>query len=237
MTKSRQWTIGTALVALVVLVVGMMLFVQPRRSQASALKDQTATQETANQSLQAKIANLKAQQQDLPKQQAVLDTIRQQIPTTPNLPSLVRSLTDLAKSTGVELVALAPANPQPLTEAKSSATGGSAGTAPSSGTTPSGAGVASNVQQIPIKITVIGSYTELTTFLNRLETLQRALAVQEVNVSLASAVGVTGGSTASTDLQMELSTLAFMAPKAAAATSQAPTGSTDSGPASATNNQ
>ena len=107
MTKSRQWIAGTALVAVVVLVAGMFLFVQPRRSQASALRGQTATHDAANQALQNKIATLKAQQQDLPNQQAILDTIRQQLPQTPNLPSLVRSLTDLAKASGVELVALA----------------------------------------------------------------------------------------------------------------------------------
>ena len=250
MTKSRQWIAGTALVAVVVLVAGMFLFVQPRRSQASALRGQTATQDAANQALQNKIATLKAQQQDLPNQQAILDTIRQQLPQTPNLPSLVRSLTDLAKASGVELVALAPSNPQALVQASApasgnsssapSASGSSSDSAASSstGSTTSGsqasAGGATGVQQIPLKISVIGSYAQLTQFLTGLESSQRALKVLEVAVAPASSSGATTAS--KTDLQMDLSALAFMAPKSTAPNASTP-GSSNSSNAPATNSQ
>jgi type IV pilus assembly protein PilO len=206
--------IGTALAVVLVLVAGVMLLVQPRRSEAATLKEQTASQEAQNIALQQKINTLKAQQQDLPRQQARLAQIRQQLPAGPNLPSFVRALTDIERTTGVTVVALAPADPEPLTQP---AAGGQTAQQP---VTPDSAPVAAGVQQIPVKITVTGTYAELTAFLTRLETLQRSVLIGEVTV----AEPTSNGSAAPGTLQMDLGARVFMAP--AAPVAQAPAAGT-----------
>ena len=217
MTKSRQWTVGAVLAAVLILVVGFVLVVQPKRSEASALAEQTASQDSANTALQSRIATLKAQKQDLATQLGLLATIRGQLPATPELPTLVRTLTDTAKAAGVELVDLEPANPQPLTTSQSPQTGGTAGSGGSAKSsrgesTSSGTGqstAASAVQQVPLKISVVGNYGALTAFLGKLESLQRAVLVSEVSVANAqnSSSGASGDS-----LRMDLSAFVFFAP-------------------------
>jgi len=234
MTKSRQWAIGTALAVVLVLIAGVMLLVQPRRSEAASLNEQTTSQQASNVALQAKIVTLKAQQQDLPRQQARLAQIRGQLPEGPNLPSMVRSLSDIAKATGVDLIALSPSNPEALTQPSSA--GAPTGSAPQPVTPDTAPAVAAGVQQIPLKISVTGTYAELTQFLGRVENLQRSMIVGEVAVAPPSAAGATSASGSSTsDLQMDLSVRVFMAPAATAAQSASTT--TPGGPAPSTNSQ
>jgi len=234
MTKSRQWAVGTALAVVLVLVAGVMLLVQPRRSEAASLKEQTASQETSNVALQAKIVTLKAQQQDLPRQQARLAQIRQQLPEGPNLPSMVRSLSDIARATGVELITLAPSNPEALAQPAAAAPP----TAQQQPVTPDSAPtVTAGVQQIPVKISVVGTYAELTQFLGRVESLQRSMIVGEVAVATPSAAGATSAAGAgSGELQLDLSVRVFMAPTVTAAPQTTGTAA-NGGPASSTENQ
>jgi Tfp pilus assembly protein PilO len=229
MTKSRQWAIGTALAVLLVLVAGVLLLVQPRRSEAASLKEQTTAQQAANVALEQKISTLKAQQQDLPRQQARLAQIRQQLPEGPNLPSLVRSMTDVASATGVDLISLAPAVPEALTQPAAAATSATAApVTPDSAPT-----VTAGVQQITVTVSVTGTYAELTQFLGRVENLQRSMLVGEVKV----AAPQNGGATASAgELQLDLTTRVFMAPVQVAAPQTQTTGETG-GPAPSTDSQ
>jgi Tfp pilus assembly protein PilO len=180
MTKTRQWSAGAAIVIALILVAGFMLLVQPQRSEAAALKEQTASQEQAAVTLQSKVAQLKAQQKDLPRQQARLAEIQTRLPETPALPSLIRSLSVAADTAGAELVALSPSTPIDLA-------GGPSGGAPA-GSVQSGAAGASapasasgtTLKEIPLRIEVTGSYAALTQFLTQAEGLQRSMLVTDV---------------------------------------------------------
>src|SRR5690349_21447874 len=167
MTRTQRWTAGTALVVVLALVAGWLLLVSPKRAEADSLQAQAAQQQQANAALQSQIAQLKAQEAQLPAKQAELATIRQQIPQTPAMPALVRSLASMADGTGVVVKSVIPSTPGAPTIA---------------GTTTAASAVVkgpdgSVLQVISVTMEVDGSYYNVERFLSRLESLKRAVLV------------------------------------------------------------
>src|SRR6476620_11792534 len=140
MSKTRVWSAGTALVALLLVVASWFVLIAPQRSEAASLREQATQQESVNQSVRLQTAQLKAQFASLPQRQAQLAEIKQQMPENPALPSLVRDLSKYGKAAGVTLVSVAPAEPAPL---------------PAAG----GAPVNAAIQQITTTMVVTGSYS------------------------------------------------------------------------------
>lgn len=166
MTRTQRWTAGTALVVVLALVAGWLLLVSPKRAEADSLQAQAAQQQQANAALQSQIAQLKAQEAQLPAKQAELATIRQQIPQTPAMPALVRSLASIANGTGVLVKSVIPSTPgEPTT----------AGTTQSTATVKGPDG--SVLQVISVTMEVDGTYYNVERFLSRLESLKRAFLV------------------------------------------------------------
>jgi type IV pilus assembly protein PilO len=226
MTKSKQWTIGAALAVLLVLAAGFLLLVQPQRSEAASLQEQTAQQEAAADALRTKLNQLKVQEQDLPRQQAKLEEIRSRLPDTPALPSLIRSLTDAAEASGAELTTLAPSAPVEVASTSGSATAvkpqaavdAAAGSAAAAA--PAQAQAQSVLKQIPLSIEVTGSYATLTAFVTQLEGLQRSMLVTGVNIAAE-------GDTSSDPLTLNLSAAVFMTAEEAAPQAITPTPAAD----------
>ncbi|HTY72460.1 MAG TPA: type 4a pilus biogenesis protein PilO [Actinomycetes bacterium] len=245
MNRMRSWSLGAAAVAVLVLVAGWFLLVSPARGQVSDLHSQTAAQQQTNTALQTQINQLKVQNKDLPKMEAKLAEIRQHLPANPELPTYIRSLTDIAHRSGVVLLAVTPAQPAPVVvstpavvaptvsaspSASSSTSASPAAVTPATPTTTT----ASGLKMIPVTVQVTGGYFNLVAFLNKVEGLQRSMLVYAVNVS----PGVTnpnGGSTTSsvdptTKVTATLSTRIFYAPTA---TPTAPATGTAAAPAAA----
>jgi type IV pilus assembly protein PilO len=174
MTRTKKWTVGTALLVLLLLVAGWLLLVSPKRADADQLRAQAATQQAANAQLTTKIAQLKAQQQQLPAQEAKLADIRQRIPQTPALPQLVRSLAAIAATTNVTVVKLQPSPPAVPSAAATAAT-----TKP---TTPAPDG--SVLQIVGVSFQLQGSYYNVERFISRLEQLKRAVQVTGFQMQL-----------------------------------------------------
>ncbi|MGN6597933.1 MAG: hypothetical protein ACTHMW_01410, partial [Actinomycetes bacterium] len=147
--------------------------------------------------LKVKIASLKQQALGLPAELAKLKAVRVQLPEGPQLSTLIRNVTEAAGEAGVELQSIAPgtatalvaqqaaAPVQPVQPAQP-ADGASSGAAGSDGSPapatpaqpaapaqPAGAGV----YQIPLVLTVNGTYAQVQAYLARLEHLDRALLV------------------------------------------------------------
>jgi Tfp pilus assembly protein PilO len=171
MTRTRQWTLGTAVVVLLILVGGWFLMVAPKHASADELRASTTTQESTNLTLQGQIATLKQQKAGLPAQEAKLATIRQHIPDNPALPSFIRTLSSLAKSSNVSLQTIAPVAPTANTSPAVTTTG----TAPS--------GVVPQLQQVGITINLLGTYANVELFLNKLESLKRSFLVTALQVT------------------------------------------------------
>lgn len=217
MTRTRQWTVGTALLVVLMLVAGWFLLISPKRSDAAELQTQTTAQMAQNASLQNQIAVLQSQAKNLPAQQAELAAIRQHLPDNPALPGLVRSLTDAAAKSGVTLVSLAPSTPAAAPAAKTTAPSGTSATAPATGTGQSAAAAAvgATLQMVPIVVTVTGSYYDTEQFLNKVEGLTRSFLVTGFSVAPAESQAASGTTTG--DLTMAIQGRVFYTPAAAAA--------------------
>ena len=60
MNSTRTWTLGTAVVAVLLLVAGWFLLVSPQRSAAADLRDQVTAQQAANDAIALKTKQLQA---------------------------------------------------------------------------------------------------------------------------------------------------------------------------------
>jgi hypothetical protein len=154
------------------------------------------------------------------------------IPDNPALPSLIRSLSDAADGAGVDLSALSPAQPAMVTAVAGSqtmVTGGAATAAARPGATATGPattaahGAATPLAQIPVTLTVSGSYFNLEQFIASLENLKRAMKVTGFSVSSGpsaggSAAAVPGGVSPSTPgaLTASINAIVYMSPQVAA---------------------
>ncbi|MCU1589868.1 MAG: hypothetical protein JWP11_1124 [Frankiales bacterium] len=219
MDKMKQWVALTALGALAIMAAGWFLLVSPKKAEATALQEQTASQLSANSELETQLTVLRAQAKELPKKQAALAKVAAKIPSNPSLPSLVRSLTAASTSAGVDFVSVTPGAP-----AAAVAPAAAAPAAPAAGTAAPAAASTSSAGQllsIPVAINVVGDYFEVEQFIANLENLPRALRV--TNLTLAPGAGPTAGDTTpSTDdgrsLTSTITGTVFMAAGAAPAT-------------------
>ncbi|MDQ1603498.1 MAG: hypothetical protein QOE01_1343 [Actinomycetota bacterium] len=147
MSMTRKWSLLTAVLVVGILVASWFLLVSPKRGDAAALTSQRQQQDATNIELQQHIKMLQAQELDLPAQRAKLAEIRREIPDNPALPSMVRSISKIARQTGVDLIELSPTVPTAYVDpalaaaalvpapVASTSTDGSASTA-TTGTTP-----------------------------------------------------------------------------------------------------
>ena len=85
MTGTRAWTVGAALVAVLLFVAGWFLLVSPKRSDAAALRVQAAKLDQDNATARANINRLKALAAELPAQQANLAALDPDLPQHPGL--------------------------------------------------------------------------------------------------------------------------------------------------------
>jgi len=221
MTDTRKWAGAAVVLVVAIFLATWFLLVSPKRGDAAELRSQTASQDNANALLTLKIQQLQEQQKDLPKQQARLATLRGQIPSNPALPTLIRSLTSAGAATGVDIDAMAPAPPSLLTlpgagvvaapapSSDSTDTAAPAAPAPAASTTPT-------LWQVPLNLTVTGSYFELEQFLNKLEDQKRALLVSGFTIAPAGSEDATAG-----DLSVTLNARVFLSQAAAPTTATA----------------
>ena len=222
MTRSRQWTMGTAVVVLLILLGGWFGLVAPKHSAADDLRSQTSTQESTNLTLAAQVSMLKAQKAGLPAQEAKLAVVRQHIPDNPALPSLIRSLSSVASASGVTLQSMVPAPPAP----------NASPTVPPAGAKPTG--VVPQLQTVSLTLNVLGTYANIELFLNKLESLKRSMLVSGLQMTpgTATSTGAASGS-GSPSLTVIINARVFDVSTAGTAGSTGSTGTTSTGSTSA----
>ena len=218
MTRARQWSVLTAVACLAVMAAGWFILVKPQRTHASSLRSQASEVDQSNQALQSQIAHLRAQAKDLPAQQRTLAKIATQVPDSPALPTLIRQLSAAADSSGVNLVSLSPGQPalaaSPVaaattTDTSTASTAAPAATTATTAATAPGAILAS----IPLQVQIQGSYFNLESFFQALETLPRAIRVSQFSAAPAQAGAAPGGQTvAPGTLTVTLTASVYMSP-------------------------
>lgn len=221
MTKMRQWSLLTGLAILVILIAGWMLVVKPQHATANNIQSQATSVQQHNSLLANQVASLRARSKDLPAQQAKLAAISVKIPDNPALPGLIRSLTSAATGAGVDLVTIAPATPIAVTPAVGGATGAVAA-GPTSAAAAQRSAAAQPLTEIPVTLTVQGTYFTVEQFFFNLENLQRALRVTQFSLSpggaKVSSASSPGGS-AVEQLTGTITAQVYMAPDATTTTS------------------
>jgi Tfp pilus assembly protein PilO len=168
MTKMRQWSLMTVIAVVIVFAGGWLLLVKPQKSQISSVKAQATTQQQSNQVLLQEIVARQGQQKQLPHEQAQLQKLATQVPTAPDEPGIIRNLSASASGAGVDLLSLTPGVATSITAAVA-ATG--AATLPGAG--------GGQLVELPVSMTVVGSYANLESYFQLLEKLPRALMVTQ----------------------------------------------------------
>jgi Tfp pilus assembly protein PilO len=220
MTATRKWSALTVLLVAAIFAASWFGLIAPKRSDANGLTAQRVEQDANNQRLVQQLEVLKAQAQDLPKQEAFLAQIRKQLPDNPALPTLIRDLTTAAKKSGVDLTSLAPDLPVAVTAAVVAPT-----VAPTTTADPAKEGsdtvaavpapAAPTLFQVPITVKTTGSYFEMEQFLNRIEGLRRSFLVTGFSLKESASV-LADPSASGGDLDLEIHGRVFLSPAAAA---------------------
>ena len=171
-TVAQRWYAGAAAASLGVLAAGYFLLVSPQQSNASDISAQATTVEQANVAAERQVEALKAEYQDLPALQSQVAVIRTRLPRSPEEPTLLRTISALAKSSGVKLASIAVQTPVVIA--------GGAASAP--------------VSQLPLSLDVTGSFANTRLFLNGIESMQRSMLVTGLSINRASTSGAANAS-------------------------------------------
>jgi len=170
MRKSTLWTIGTAVIALLVVVGAWFLVLGPQRAQAADLATQRNFVAQQNDERALSQAQLQSQLEQLPAQKAQLAAILASMPDDSELPQLLRQLESSAENTRVTLTSVVPGT----------AAAYDAASAP-------------GVVEVPVAVTVTGSFAEVELYLKQLQAdSTRFFLIDSVSLS-AGAGGVSGG--------------------------------------------
>ncbi len=213
MTRSRVWTLGTAVAVVLILLAGWFLLVSPTKAKASDVEEQAASQAQANAQLASKIEQLKVQAADLPAQEAKLAKFRQKIPAQPALPSFIRSLSDISKKSHVALISLEPQTPQALSvPVAATAATTEDGAATDSGTVTLDTAPPSQVQFVQTQVTIQGGYFNTEQFLTKLEGLKRSFLVTGFDINAMTDATGTDSAVSPGDVETHLQVRVFFAP-------------------------
>jgi Tfp pilus assembly protein PilO len=214
-SPTAKWSAGTVLACVVLLAATWFGLIAPRRGEAADLRDQQVSAQQANNLLQAKIQQLRAQFADLPKTQAEVAAIHQQLTPVADVPNLVRRISALSTGAGTELMSIMPQAASTLagpavvpgagagSPAPGAVTGQGAAPAAGSGAGPAagpgGAGgpaartAGSGVVSIPLSISVGGDYYQVVGFVRKLQIeMTRAVLITSLQIDQDSTFGAAG---------------------------------------------
>jgi Tfp pilus assembly protein PilO len=180
-TRRTELFVATAGVVLV-FAVGTLLLVRPKQQAVAQARADRNAAIAESQALSDQVRALEALKADATDLRAKAEQVKDEFPSTPNLPGLVDALEDAADTAGVDLISISPTAPKAST-------------------------VQPELAEISTAISVAGSYFQIEDFLSRVENLvrgadpkrvpPRSVLVQSVSVS-SSAGGGTGDSAAAT---------------------------------------
>ena len=236
----RLWIAGTAALSVLLVLAAWFLLIAPKRAQAADLRQQTVDTAASNATLEARVAELKLQSAELPARKAELDLGRRAMPQDPELATLTRDLSAIAADTGVTLMSITPGVPAAVlsTTPAAAAPAGDPAAASDPAAAAAAAPTATGLSQISLSVQVVGPFAASTAFLDRVQTdLERALAVDGLNVQAEKAADATGGKPAVTngDVTFTLTGRVFVLdPEATSTTASAAGGTTTTAPAAAT---
>lgn len=165
--RTARWTLGAVALCLVLLVAAWFLLVTPRRDDAAQLREDAVNSDQQASLLQVKLAELKTQAADLPKQKEKLKEIAEELPPDADIPQYVRTLGSISTTAGVAMKNISPGTPV-LVTLNSAAAGdpAAAAAAPAAG---SGLGSPGDLVSLPMNLEIDGDYYQLSSWLKSLQ--------------------------------------------------------------------
>ena len=209
-SQNTLWVAGAGVLAVLLVVFTYLFVIAPQRTEAADLATQRVSVQDNNAAIQQKTAQLASEFETLPQKRVELAQIEATLPAQAEVPALLRSLEAYSTSAGVTVTQIAPGEPTPF-----------------GGDTATKSAVPTGIVQIPLTLTVSGSFPQVELYLKNLQVdLPRHLLVQGVTVATettGTASGVTATITGSIFVIQDESTAAATTGGTAAAA----TGSTD----------
>jgi cell division protein FtsB len=221
----RLWMIAGGVVALALIVIGYLAFINPQQAQTDAVDKQVAAAQSRNDALQARVDALKSQSQNLARYKAAAAQARLALPDTSGLSDFLRTLQTIGNQTNTDVASLNDGAPKVVTDVASGAVAASNTTAAAGApATPkpapaTSAATAPQVYALPITASVQGSVNSLNDFLTQLQSVQpRAVLVSQIAETVGGASS--GGTKTSGTTSISLTMYAFVAPGTAAEATQ-----------------
>ncbi|RJQ54412.1 MAG: hypothetical protein C4521_06150 [Actinobacteria bacterium] len=144
------------IVAIVLIAVALsMLLVRPQLSKLGELEAQRREEEQSIRNAQAELALLEAAKGEALQIQADLIKVGNRVPDSPQLPSLVVQIQDLANEAGISFVEIKPGELEP----------------------------AGQYTIMPLDLSLSGQFFDVVDFLYRLEHLSREVRVKSIDLS------------------------------------------------------
>lgn len=156
MTTKRITAVAAA-GAVLILAIWYVAIFRPQSNHLKAAHTAYASAEQQVDSLRSQVATLQALERQVPHDKAVLASLNQAIPSTPDLKDILDQLHSLAVSTGVELTSVAPS------VSPNAASGG-------------------GISSITMTLSLSGTYPQVTNFLKGLTTMPRTVVINSVSI-------------------------------------------------------
>jgi Tfp pilus assembly protein PilO len=219
-SKTAPWVFGTAILAVLMLIGAWFLAISPKLSAAADESDQTQAQQARVDQLQIELAGLKHDFENIESFRTQLQDLQVQIPSDQQLSTLHRQVTTIATETSIVLTSVTASSPVAVvgTASADSATAAApaAAPAPAPATAPAApAQAVTGFYAIPIEVVAVGTYPNMVTFLDKLQTGNpRLILVSRIDLVSQKVTGAQGGvpALAAGDLQLTFTAYAFTMP-------------------------
>lgn len=156
LSAQNQMYIAIALIAIVTIAV-VVFAILPLFQEAGSIDDQIGSEQSNLAAAQALLARRQSAKAQAAANEVELMRIANAIPDSPQLPSVIIELQDVANAAGVEFDSLAPTDLTP-------------GKPPVEGGTP-------EYSSVPITITMHGKWVEIIDYVNRIHALDRSTRI------------------------------------------------------------
>lgn len=181
-SRTSRWSIGTALLCVVLLAASWFLLISPRRAEAADLTQQASSVNAQIGTMQQQLARLRDEYAGLAQQKDELKAIQAQLPPDADVAGLVRDLQDFAGTAGVTLQSITPGTPVVL--------------AADGSPDPSATATTGSVISVPLALAVSGQYFEDSLYLKYLQTqMTRSVLITGLSTTPATASETTTGAT------------------------------------------
>jgi Tfp pilus assembly protein PilO len=202
MDKNRLWVIGSVLVMVVVVALGLVVGVQPQLAAIASANEQLAAVEQTNAEHEASLAKLKEDFTGIDALNQQLASLSQSVPSGTDVPAYVDQLDALAKANEVTLKSLTVADATaytPIAPVAPAVPAASSGAPATPAPTPTAAPVAApgappvtnakitdkNFASLAVTISISGSYGNVLNFVNGLQTGTRLFLVTGLTTTAA----------------------------------------------------